>query len=184
MFLRGLWRATAIIKTNSVPTAANHVAPPLCRLAEAALMRLRTVRLQRLLFIEIHRNGVCGQCATAGEEDASGTAIGTELSAWIVDLVSGEMVNAADFGCAVAPAATAPPERAMGRRCRRHGAGDGRVCRAGSRSCGGDPARADRRHCTELRPENGQRGAQCGGDRAAHLVAGTRRRLRPAGARG
>jgi MFS family permease len=39
-------------------------------------------------------------------------------------------------------------------------------------------------HCAELRPENGQRGAQCAGDRAAYLVAGTRRCVRPAGARG
>jgi hypothetical protein len=53
-----------------------------------------------------------------------------------------------------------------------------------NRSRGGDLARANCRHCTELRPENGQRGAQCGGDRAAHLVAGTRRGLRRAGARG
>jgi hypothetical protein len=33
-----------------------------------------------------------------GEEDVSGTAIGTELSAWIIDLFSGE---AAAFGCAI-----------------------------------------------------------------------------------
>jgi hypothetical protein len=66
--------------------------------------------------VEARRNSVCGQCATAGEEDVSGTAIGTELSAWIVDLFSGE---AADFGCAAAPAAAAQPdplERAVGRR--------------------------------------------------------------------
>ena len=56
-----------------------------------------------------------GQCATAGEEDACSTAIGTQLSARIVDLFSGE----ADYGCAAAPGAAAhadPPERAMGRR--------------------------------------------------------------------
>ena len=69
--------------------------------------------------VEARRNSVCGQCATAGEEDVSGTAIGTELSAWIVDLVSGEVVNTADFGWAAAPGAAAhpdPPERATGRR--------------------------------------------------------------------
>ena len=65
------------------------------------------------------RNSVCGQCATAGEEDVSNTAIGTELSARIVDPFSAEVVNAADYGCAAAPDAAAqpdPPERAMGRR--------------------------------------------------------------------
>jgi len=44
---------------------------------------------------------------------------GTELSAGIVDVFSGEVVNAADFGSVTAPAATAQPdlpERAMGRR--------------------------------------------------------------------
>jgi hypothetical protein len=56
-FLRSLWRAIAIIKTNRAHTA-NHVDPPLCRLAEAALMRLRVVRLRSLLHIEIHRDGV------------------------------------------------------------------------------------------------------------------------------
>src|ERR1700674_4400508 len=69
--------------------------------------------------VEARRNSVCGQGATPGEEDVPGTAIGTELSAWIVDLVSGEVVNAADFGCAAAPAAAAQPdplERAVGRR--------------------------------------------------------------------
>jgi hypothetical protein len=40
--------------------------------------------------------------------------------------------------------------------CRRHGARDGRVCRAGSRSRGGDLASADRQYCTELRPDSGQ----------------------------
>jgi hypothetical protein len=67
---------------------------------------------------EERRNRVCRQCATAGEEDVSGT-IGTELSAWIVDLFSCEVVNAAEFCCAAAPAAAAqldPPERAVGRR--------------------------------------------------------------------
>ena len=56
---------------------------------------------------------------SGSEEDLSGTAIATELSAGIVDVFSGEMVNAADFGCAVALAATTqpdPPERAMRRR--------------------------------------------------------------------
>ena len=43
--------------------------------------------------VEARRNGVCRQCATAGEEDVSDTAIGTELSAWIVDLFSGEVVS-------------------------------------------------------------------------------------------
>jgi hypothetical protein len=60
-------------------------------------------------------DSVCGQCATAGEEDVSNTAIGTELSARIVDPFSGE----ADYGCAAAPGAAAhpdPPERAVGRR--------------------------------------------------------------------
>src|SRR5712671_5705582 len=65
------------------------------------------------------RNSVCGQCATAGEEDVSNTAIGTELSTRIADPFSAEVVNAADYGCAAAPGAAAhpdPPERAMGRR--------------------------------------------------------------------
>ena len=35
--------------------------------------------------------------ATAGEEDVSDTAIDTELSAGIVDVFSGEVVNAADL---------------------------------------------------------------------------------------
>src|SRR5947207_50634 len=43
------------------------------------------------------RNSVCGQCATAGEEDISNTAIGTELST--LDPFSAEVVNAADYGC-------------------------------------------------------------------------------------
>ena len=66
------------------------------------------------------RRGVCG-CATpgtiaeGGEEDVSGTAIGTVLSAGIVDVFSDEVVNAADLGGDAAPAAWAqpdPPERA------------------------------------------------------------------------
>jgi hypothetical protein len=48
--------------------------------------------------------------------------------------------------------------------CRGRGAGDRGVRRAGRRSRGGTLASADRRYCTELRPESGQRGAQCGGD--------------------
>jgi hypothetical protein len=51
--------------------------------------------------IEARRNSVCRQCATAGEEDVSGTAIDNELNAGIVDVFSGEVVNAADFGCAL-----------------------------------------------------------------------------------
>jgi hypothetical protein len=39
--------------------------------------------------VEARRNSVCGQCATAGGEDVFGTAIGTELSAWVVDRLSG-----------------------------------------------------------------------------------------------
>src|SRR5260370_5485647 len=75
--------------------------------------------------VEAGRNGVCGQCATpgtiaaGGEEDVSGTAVGTVLSAGFVDVFSGEMVSAADLGGDAAPAAWAqpdPPERAMGRR--------------------------------------------------------------------
>ena len=65
------------------------------------------------------RNSVAGQCATPGEEDVSNTAIGTELSARIVDPFSAEVINAADYGCAAAPGAAAhpdPPERATGRR--------------------------------------------------------------------
>ena len=46
-----------------------------------------------------------------GEEDVSGTAIGTVLSAGIVDVFSDEVVNAADLG-----GAADPPERAIGRR--------------------------------------------------------------------
>ena len=69
------------------------------------------------------RRGVCG-CATPGtiakgdEEDFSGTAIGTVLSAGIVDVFSDEVVNAADLGGDAAPAAWAqpdPPGRAIGR---------------------------------------------------------------------
>src|SRR5437764_12072634 len=45
-----------------------------------------------------------------GEEDVSGTAIGTVLSAGIVDVFSDEVVNAADLG-----GAADPPERAIGR---------------------------------------------------------------------
>ena len=69
------------------------------------------------------RRGVCG-CATPGtiaegdEEDVSGTAIGTVLSAEIVDVFSDEVVNAADLGGDAAPAAWAqpdPPGRAIGR---------------------------------------------------------------------
>ena len=57
------------------------------------------------------RNSVCGQCATAGEEDVSNTAIGTELSARIVDPFSGET----DYGCAAAPSAAAHPIHPSGR---------------------------------------------------------------------
>ena len=83
---------------------ADHLARRAERLGEMAMK------------VEARRNSVCGQCATAGGEDVSGTAIGTELSAWIVDLFSGEV---ADFGCAAAHAAAAQPdplERAVGRR--------------------------------------------------------------------
>src|SRR6201987_2013330 len=68
------------------------------------------------------RRGV-GGCATpgtiaeGGEEDVSGTNIGTVLSAGIVDVFSDEVVNAADLGAA-APAPWPrpdPPERAIGR---------------------------------------------------------------------
>ena len=45
-----------------------------------------------------------------GEEDVSGTAIGTVLSAGIVDVFSDEVVNAAELG-----GAADPPERAIGR---------------------------------------------------------------------
>src|SRR6516165_195253 len=71
------------------------------------------------------RRGVCG-CATpgtiaeGGEEDVSGTAIGTVLSAEIVDVFSDEVVNAADLGGDAAPAAWAqpdPPERTIIGRC-------------------------------------------------------------------
>src|SRR6516164_286624 len=61
------------------------------------------------------RRGVCG-CATPGtiaegdEEDVSGTAIGTVLSAGIVDVFSDEVVNAADLGGDAAPAAWAQPD--------------------------------------------------------------------------
>jgi hypothetical protein len=69
--------------------------------------------------VDARRNSGCRQCTTAGEEDLSGTAFGTELGAGIVDVFSGEVVNAANFSCAAAPAATAqpdPPKRAMRRR--------------------------------------------------------------------
>ena len=71
------------------------------------------------------RRGVCG-CATpgtiaeGGEEDVSGTAIGTVLSAGIVDVFSDEVVNAADLGGDAAPAAWAqpdPPEGTIIGRC-------------------------------------------------------------------
>jgi hypothetical protein len=69
------------------------------------------------------RRGVCG-CATpgtiaeGGEEDVSGTAIGTVLSAGIIDVFSDEVVNAADLGGDAAPATWAqpdPPGRTIGR---------------------------------------------------------------------
>ena len=69
------------------------------------------------------RRGVSG-CATpgtiaeGGEEDVSGTAIGTVLSTGIVDVFSDEVVNAADLGADAAPGAWAqpdPPGRVMGR---------------------------------------------------------------------
>ena len=43
--------------------------------------------------------------AEGGEEDVSGTDTGITLSAEIVDVFSGEVVNAADLGGDVAPAA-------------------------------------------------------------------------------
>jgi hypothetical protein len=46
-----------------------------------------------------------GTIAAGGEEDVSGTAIGTVLSAGIVDVFSDEVVNAADLSGAAAPAA-------------------------------------------------------------------------------
>jgi hypothetical protein len=60
---------------------------------------------------------IARRCATRGEEDVSGTAIGTVLSAGIVDVFSGEVVNAAELGGGAVPAGRAqpdPPERAMG----------------------------------------------------------------------
>ena len=67
--------------------------------------------------------GVCrcatpGTIAEGGEEDVSGPAIGTVLSAGIVDVFSDEVVNAADLDADAAPAAWAkpdPPGRAIGR---------------------------------------------------------------------
>jgi hypothetical protein len=50
-----------------------------------------------MMKIEARRNSVCMQRATAAEVNVSGTAIDTELSAWIVDLFSGKVVNAADL---------------------------------------------------------------------------------------
>jgi hypothetical protein len=43
-----------------------------------------------MMNIEARRNSVCLQRTTAGEEDVSGTAFGTELGAGIVDVFSGE----------------------------------------------------------------------------------------------
>jgi hypothetical protein len=69
------------------------------------------------------RRGVCG-CATpgtiaeGGEEDVSDPAIGTVLSAGIVDVFSDKVVNAADLDADAAPAAWAQPDlprRAIGR---------------------------------------------------------------------
>jgi sugar lactone lactonase YvrE len=84
---------------------------------QADYLARRAERLGEMAMkVEARRNSVCGQCATAGGEDVSGTAIGTELSAWIVDLCSGEV---ADFGCAAAHATAVQPdplERAVGRR--------------------------------------------------------------------
>jgi hypothetical protein len=62
-----------------------------------------------------------------GEEDVSGTAIGTELSAWIIDLFSGE---AAAFGCAIlsdppltpAPISVTMPVGSIGGGLSSHGA--------------------------------------------------------------
>ena len=61
---------------------ADHLARRAERLGEMAMK------------VEARRNSVCGQCATAGEEDVCSTAIGTKLSARIVDPFSGEAVNA------------------------------------------------------------------------------------------
>jgi len=43
--------------------------------------------------VEARRNSVGRQCDDRGEGDVSGTAIATELSAEIVDVSSGELVN-------------------------------------------------------------------------------------------
>ena len=123
--------------------------------------------------VEACRNSVGRQCDDRGEGDVSGTAIATELSAEIVDVSSGELVNAAHVGCAAVPAATAqpdPPERAMGRRWLAVAA-TALMTPAYAAQVVVLVLSADRRHCTELRPENGQHGAQCGGDRATNLVA-------------
>ena len=48
--------------------------------------------------------------AEGGEEEVSGTAIGTVLSTGIVDVFSDEVVNAADLGADSAPAAWAQPD--------------------------------------------------------------------------
>ena len=83
---------------------------------QADYLARRAERLGEMAMkVEARRNSVCGQCVTAGGEDVAGTAIGTELSAWIVDLCS----EVADFGCAAAHATAVqrdPLERAVGRR--------------------------------------------------------------------
>ena len=142
-----------------------------------------------MMNIEARRNSVCRQCATAGEEDVSNTAIGAELSARIVDPFPDEVVNAADYGCAAAPGAAAhpdPPERAMGRRWLAVAATalvTAYVALVVVPAAETSPAPIAG-IAPSYGPKNGQPGAQCGGDHTAHLGAGTRCRLRPTGARG
>ena len=70
--------------------------------------------------VEARRNSVCKQYATGCGEDVCGTAMdGYRTERRILDVFAGEVVNAADFGGATAPTATAQPdpsERATGRR--------------------------------------------------------------------
>jgi hypothetical protein len=68
-----------------------------------------------MMKIEARRNSVCRQRATAVEENVSGIAIDTELSAGIVDLFSGKVVNAADLAAPVRLARRLCPIHLRGR---------------------------------------------------------------------
>ena len=113
-------------------------------------------------------------------------AIGNELSAWIVDLCS----EVADFGCAAAHATAVqrdPLERAVGRRWLA-AAASALVMGAYAAQVVVPAAETSLAPIAGLAPSYGPKTVSAvpnaAGDRAAHLVAAARCRLRPAGARG